>query len=145
LSFVDAASLPNVRRQGLVCAATSGSSRICIGGGFALAAGRGWSAVSTNYGDIPPRDVLRGVAPVVGCYGGRDRKFGGNGALLKQHLAVLSIGKQRGFAPHRAVGSLGTAADSAVRPAAATSCRASGARRKATHSCTIQGSLTWLY
>lgn len=58
----------------------------CLGGGFALAAGRGWGAISTNYGDIPQDDALRGLGPVIGCYGGRDRLFGKHGALLEAKL-----------------------------------------------------------
>jgi carboxymethylenebutenolidase len=59
----------------------------CIGGGFALAAGRGWGAVSTNYGDVPSTEVLRGVGPVIGCYGGRDRMFRGAGERLRKRIA----------------------------------------------------------
>jgi carboxymethylenebutenolidase len=47
----------------------------CLGGGFVLGIGRGWGAVSTNYGTIPPADRLRGLGPTIGCYGGRDRAF----------------------------------------------------------------------
>jgi carboxymethylenebutenolidase len=61
----------------------------CMGGGFALAAGQGWGAVSTNYGDIPPDDVLRGVGPAIGCYGGRDKLFGKHGAKLETKLRAL--------------------------------------------------------
>ncbi len=64
----------------------------CAGGGFALAAGRGWAAVSTNYGSVPELDVLEGVGPVVGCYGGRDRMFGRNkAALLGERLTKLGV------------------------------------------------------
>lgn len=58
----------------------------CLGGGFALAAGRGWGAVSTNYGDVPPAEVLRGVGPVIGCYGGRDVVFRNKGELLRKRM-----------------------------------------------------------
>ena len=63
----------------------------CIGGGFALAAGPGFGAVSTNYGDVPPQSVLRGIGPTIGCYGGRDRAFGKQGDKLKARLAPLGI------------------------------------------------------
>jgi carboxymethylenebutenolidase len=63
----------------------------CLGGGFALAAGQGWGAVSTNYGDIPPDDVMRGLGPVIGCYGGRDRMFAKHGAQLQARLQKLNI------------------------------------------------------
>jgi carboxymethylenebutenolidase len=63
----------------------------CMGGGFALAAGRGWGAVSTNYGDIPGDDALAGLGPVIGCYGGRDRLFGKHGEKLEAKLRPLGI------------------------------------------------------
>ena len=63
----------------------------CMGGGFALAAGRGWGAVSTNYGDIPPDEVMRGLGPVIGCYGGRDKIFGKHGATLEGRLHKLGV------------------------------------------------------
>ena len=59
----------------------------CLGGGFALAAGKGWGAVSTNYGDVPPVEVLRGIGPVIGCYGGRDLIFGKKSDVLRERLA----------------------------------------------------------
>lgn len=58
----------------------------CLGGGFALVAGRGWGAISTNYGEVPTVEQLRGVAPVIGCYGGRDPFFHGKGEVLRQRL-----------------------------------------------------------
>ncbi len=61
----------------------------CFGGGFALAAGSGWGAVSTNYGDVPSTEAMRGIGPVIGCYGKRDRIFGGLGSKLRERLAPL--------------------------------------------------------
>lgn len=58
----------------------------CLGGGFALAMGRGWGAVSTNYGDVPSAEVLRGIGPVIGCYGGRDVPFGAMGKTLRKRV-----------------------------------------------------------
>lgn len=58
----------------------------CLGGGFALAAGPGFGAVSTNYGDIPPAKVLEQSPPVIGCYGGRDYIMGRNGKKLDARL-----------------------------------------------------------
>ena len=63
----------------------------CLGGGLALATGPSFAAVSTNYGDLPPVEVLRGSPPVIGCYGGRDRVFGRNGARLEGRLATLGV------------------------------------------------------
>lgn len=58
----------------------------CIGGGFVLGIGKGWGAVSTNYGAVPPRERLDGFGPVIGCYGGRDLIFGKMGRKLKKEL-----------------------------------------------------------
>jgi carboxymethylenebutenolidase len=63
----------------------------CLGGGFALAAGSGWGAHSTNYGDIPSADVMRGIGPVIGCYGGRDRVFGKHARKLEARLRPLGV------------------------------------------------------
>lgn len=63
----------------------------CMGGGFALAAGRGWGAVSTNYGDFPPDESMRGLGPVIGCYGGRDRLFRDHGPKLEEKLRRLNV------------------------------------------------------
>lgn len=63
----------------------------CMGGGFALAVGRGWGAVSTNYGDVPPAGVMRDIGPVIGCYGGRDRIFGKTGDRLRERLRPLGV------------------------------------------------------
>lgn len=64
----------------------------CAGGGFALAAGRGFAAVSTNYGEVPDVERLRGIGPVIGCYGGRDRVFGANQAeRLRERLTTLGV------------------------------------------------------
>ncbi|HTM20921.1 MAG TPA: dienelactone hydrolase family protein [Kofleriaceae bacterium] len=63
----------------------------CLGGGFALAAGRGWGAVSCNYGKVPPAPVMRGIGPVIGCFGGRDRAFAGEAATLRRRLTDLGV------------------------------------------------------
>jgi carboxymethylenebutenolidase len=63
----------------------------CFGGGFALAVGRHWGAVSTNYGVVPEAEILEGTAPVIGCYGGRDRIFGRNGERLAARLSALGV------------------------------------------------------
>jgi carboxymethylenebutenolidase len=61
----------------------------CIGGGLALAVGRRFAAVSTNYGDLPPPEVLRGSPPIIGCYGGRDRLFHRNAVRLRERMETL--------------------------------------------------------
>jgi len=63
----------------------------CFGGMFALAAGRGWGAVSTNYGEVASTESMRGIGPVMGCYGGRDRSMRGRDQLLRQRLAPLGV------------------------------------------------------
>ncbi|MGD0674852.1 MAG: dienelactone hydrolase family protein [Polyangiaceae bacterium] len=45
----------------------------CFGGGYALAAGSGWGAVSANYAQVPSEMALRGCGPVIACYGARDK------------------------------------------------------------------------
>jgi len=62
----------------------------CFGGGFALAAGKGFAAVSTNYGAIPRTEAMRGIGPVIGCYGERDKMFG-NEEKLKRRLQRLGV------------------------------------------------------
>jgi carboxymethylenebutenolidase len=61
----------------------------CIGGGLALAVGREFGVVSSNYGDLPPIDVLRGSPPVIGCYGGKDRIFRRNADRLRERMKVI--------------------------------------------------------
>jgi carboxymethylenebutenolidase len=61
----------------------------CFGGLFALTAGRGWGAVSTNYGEVPSVAALRGIGPVIACYGGKDRTS--KPQLLKRRLADVGV------------------------------------------------------
>ncbi len=63
----------------------------CFGGGFALMVGHDFGAVSTNYGMVPPTERLRGLPPVIGCYGGRDRVFRGNAAALGTRLEAAGV------------------------------------------------------
>lgn len=63
----------------------------CFGGGFALLAGPGWAAVSTNYGEVPSAEAMRGIGPVIGCYGGRDGMFRGKAKLLRERLPTVGV------------------------------------------------------
>lgn len=61
----------------------------CFGGGYALLAGSGWAAVSTNYGPVPAASVMRGIGPVIGCYGARDKTMRRSPGLLKKRLEEI--------------------------------------------------------
>lgn len=63
----------------------------CFGGAFALLAGSGFAAVSTNYGEIPPTERMQGIGPVIACYGGRDLLFKKKGEVLQKRLAPLGV------------------------------------------------------
>jgi carboxymethylenebutenolidase len=63
----------------------------CMGGGFALAAGGGFGAVSTNYGGIPPDPILRKLPKTIGCYGAQDRLFGKMGPVLERRLQAVGV------------------------------------------------------
>jgi carboxymethylenebutenolidase len=63
----------------------------CFGGMFALAAGRGFGAVSTNYGEVSSTEAMRGIGPVIACYGGRDRSLAGRDEKLRENLLPLGI------------------------------------------------------
>lgn len=63
----------------------------CLGGGLALALGPSYAAVSTNYGLLPPAEVLRGSPPVIGCYGGHDRSFRRNARRMPARLAEVGV------------------------------------------------------
>ena len=66
----------------------------CMGGGFALlyAVRAPLGAAGVFYGDVPSTaDELRGVCPVVGGYGERDRLFAGEGRRLGTLLTELGV------------------------------------------------------
>ena len=69
------------RRVGLV--------GFCFGGGYALAAGSGWGAVSANYGTVPSERAMRGIGPVIACYGRRDKTMGPMANRLRSRLAAV--------------------------------------------------------
>jgi carboxymethylenebutenolidase len=66
----------------------------CLGGGFALFYGlkAPLRATGVFYGETPATaEDLRGVCPVLGGYGGRDRIFAPQGARLARHLETLGV------------------------------------------------------
>lgn len=74
----------------------------CMGGGFALLfAQRAPLAVAAPfYGDVPrDREALRGICPVVGGYGERDRLFVDAGRRLVSHLSDLGVEHDVAFYP----------------------------------------------
>ena len=71
-----AAAFEALRARPEVDASRTGAIGFCMGGGFALLLGasQDMRATSVNYGRVPEStDRLRGLCPVVGSYGGRDR------------------------------------------------------------------------
>jgi carboxymethylenebutenolidase len=61
----------------------------CFGGGYALLSGSGWAAVSTNYGPVPEASAMRGIGPVIGCYGTRDRSMKSSPEKLQSRLEAI--------------------------------------------------------
>jgi carboxymethylenebutenolidase len=61
----------------------------CFGGGYALMAGSGWAAVSTNYGAVPSAEVMRGLGPVIGCFGARDGAMRKSPEQLRSRLEAI--------------------------------------------------------
>jgi carboxymethylenebutenolidase len=61
----------------------------CFGGGYALLAGSGWAAVSSNYGPVPAAEAMRGIGPVLACYGRRDRTMAKAPDQLRERLAAI--------------------------------------------------------
>jgi carboxymethylenebutenolidase len=74
--------------------ARTGVVGFCFGGGFALlwAVNAPLGAAGVFYGEVPKSaEELRGVCPVVGGFGGRDRIFAPHGQRLEAHLAQLGV------------------------------------------------------
>jgi carboxymethylenebutenolidase len=77
-----------------VDAERTGVAGFCLGGGFALLYARRApvGVAAPFYGDVPKTaEVLRGICPVVGGYGGRDRVFGPQGERLRKLLDELEV------------------------------------------------------
>lgn len=72
-------------------AASVGVVGFCLGGGFALAVGSRFAAVSANYGEVPKDAALDGCAPTIACFGGRDRLFAPKAPRLEATLKRLGV------------------------------------------------------
>ena len=77
-----------------VDASRIGAVGFCMGGGYALlyAVRAPLGVTAVFYGDVPKTaEALRGVCPVLGGYGGRDRLFAKQGARLEALLRELGV------------------------------------------------------
>ena len=82
--------------------ARTGVVGFCLGGGFALlyAVRAPVRAAGVFYGEVPKTaDALRGVCPVLGGYGGRDRIFAPQGSRLEGLLGELACRTTSGSIP----------------------------------------------
>lgn len=79
------------------CTGRIGVIGYCMGGGFALllAADRGFTVASVNYGTAPKdaytANFLRRACPIVGSYGGKDRTLRGAADRLERVLTAVGV------------------------------------------------------
>lgn len=66
----------------------------CFGGSFAIALGGHFGVVSTNYGEIPGSALPEGMAPTIGCFGGRDHSMASVPGRLRKLLEHKGIPHQ---------------------------------------------------
>ncbi|HEX3782083.1 MAG TPA: dienelactone hydrolase family protein [Pseudonocardiaceae bacterium] len=77
------------------CTGQVGIIGYCLGGGFSLllAPGDDYAVSSVNYGDVPEdaETILATACPVVGSFGGKDRRLAGAAAKLEKALDTNGI------------------------------------------------------
>lgn len=91
-------SVDVIRAAGEVVARESGIPRervgvigFCLGGGFALVAGKAFKATAANYGELVSVEHLRGIGPTIACFGNRDRAYRGKAPVLQARLRQLDV------------------------------------------------------